>query len=428
MSRTVFYAWQSDTDESVNHHLIANALKRAIARLNADLLVQEPERELRIDQDTHGEPGMPSIADTVLRKIGNATAFVADLTFVARIETAEKSKGLPNANVGIELGYAACALGFERMLCVFNTHYGDPKHLPFDVVHRKFPVCYALSPEASREAREASTAELADALVEPLRAVVTHAGPALKADPYAHAAAPLEFCSFVESGNGQIARTRARDDEGRESEFVYWHHSPSAWLRLIPAYGKKFERPALRRCVECAVPRLRAFGDAPRQQLEGNRYGVVALGYDGDEIPHIAMQVTQVFLSGEVWGLNRSLIEPRVIKQARKFQVPWPETELQFRQTLAHYLTFARETLELPLPLTLVAGLAMVRDAEFVAEKAKWFSDPPRRSRCFQEFIRYQVMIPKWDAPEAPVLDPFFKTILNECEQDPSEWLGSLPK
>lgn len=236
----------------------------------------------------------------------------------------------------------------------------------------------------------------------------------------------MNDCSFVEHANGQIARTRARDDEGRESEFVYWHHSPSAWLRLIPAHSKRFERSALRQRVQRAAPSLRAFGDAPRQQVEANQYGIVVLGYDGEELPHIAMQLTQVFQSGEIWGLNRSLIEPRMTKPNRTFQIPWPETELRFRQTLEHYLAFAREALELPLPLTLVAGLAMVSQAEFVGEKTKWFANPPPRTHCFKDFIRYQAMIPTWDIAQAPLLDPFFKNILDECDQDSSEWLGVL--
>jgi hypothetical protein len=41
----------------VNHHFIAEALKRAIARLNVDLQVQESDGELKFDRDTHGGIG-----------------------------------------------------------------------------------------------------------------------------------------------------------------------------------------------------------------------------------------------------------------------------------------------------------------------------------------------------------------------------------
>ncbi len=418
MSRTVFYAWQSDTDSTVNHDFIAAALKEAIARLNIDLQLLESDSELSIDRDTHGEPGMPSVADTVLRKIDGAAAFVADLTFVANV--GPKSKGLPNANVGIELGYAAHALGFERMVCVFNEHFGSPERLPFDLVHRRFPVRYTLSPDASPQEREVAAAALADALVAPLRNIVTKQALPRTEDPFAHAAAPLENCSFIADGSASVARTSARDDEGRESEHVYWHHSPSAWLRLIPARDKKFTRTEMRRLVD-GIP-LRAFGNGARQQLESNDYGIIVLGFDGEELPHVAMQLTQVFRSGEVWGLNRSLIEPVLTKPHRTFQIPWPALQLQFQQTLAHYIDFARGALELPLPITVVAGLAMVKHAAFVAEKAKWFTNPPRRTQCFKDFISCQVTIREWETANPSMLEPLFKNILDECEQDYEHW------
>jgi hypothetical protein len=64
----------------------------------------------------------------------------------------------------------------------------------------------------------------------------------------------------------------------------------------------------------------------------------------------------------------------------------------------------------------------MVKDVEFIAEKAKWFVDPPKRSRCFQNFIRRQATISQWDVPQAQLLDPFFKALLDECEQDYAQW------
>jgi len=422
MSRTVFYAWQSDTDELTNHHFIAKALQTVLERLNTDLQVEEADAQLAFDRDTQGESGMPAIADTILRKIAEAGIVVADLTFVAKIDRKPKPKYLPNANVSIELGYAAHALGFERIVAVFNEYYGAPADLPFDLVHRRFPVRYKLSPDATPAEHEVAATALAEGLVTALRDVATQQGFMPKEDPFAHAAAPIDNCSFIPSGDGSVARTKARDDDGRESEHVYWHHGPSAWLRLIPACSKEFGRTELRRRVERAQIPLRAFGNGVRQQLESNDYGVILLGYDSDELPHIAVQLTQVFRSGEIWGLNRSLIEPVRTKPQRTFQIPWPATELQFRHTLAHYIDFARDVLELPLPVTLVAGLAMVRDAEFIAEKVKWFANSPKRSRCFQEFIRHRTTIRQWDAPQGPLLDPFFKNLLDECDQDYAPW------
>jgi hypothetical protein len=59
MPRTAFYAWQSDTDRSTNHHFIAKALQIAIQRLNVDLQIEESEAELAFDRDTQASRECP---------------------------------------------------------------------------------------------------------------------------------------------------------------------------------------------------------------------------------------------------------------------------------------------------------------------------------------------------------------------------------
>jgi hypothetical protein len=46
---------------------------------------------LSLDRDTHREPRMGAVADTILRKIDEAAIFAADLTFVAQV--GPKGKG-----------------------------------------------------------------------------------------------------------------------------------------------------------------------------------------------------------------------------------------------------------------------------------------------------------------------------------------------
>ncbi len=66
----------------------------------------------------------------------------------------------------------------------------------------------------------------------------------------------------------------------------------------------------------------------------------------------------------------------------------------------------------------------MVRDAVFIGQKIQWFTDPPRRTRCFQDFIRWQTTIDQWNTAQQPLLGPLFKTILDECDQDYAQWQG----
>lgn len=44
----------------------------------------------------------------------------------------------------LELGYAAKKLGWENIICIYNTAFGEIDHLPFDLEHRR-PMIYSLS-------------------------------------------------------------------------------------------------------------------------------------------------------------------------------------------------------------------------------------------------------------------------------------------
>jgi hypothetical protein len=417
MPRKAFYAWQSDSDESTNWHFIAEALKQSIGRLNADLDIEESEAEIALDRDTHGEPGMPAVADTVLRKISEAAVFVGDLTLVGKIERADrKPKYLPNANVSIEFGFAAGTIGFERMVCVFNDACGvGPENLPFDLVHRKHPILYHLAPDASDAQRKIAMDGLIDNLVDELRVIVTRLGLGATQDPLAHAAVPLNHFSFI-GESPRIAQTKSRDADGVENDNVFWYNNPLAWLRLIPAADMNLSRSQLRALLAAVKPSLQPFGDAPRNQLVYNEPGAVVIGYD-EFLPTEAMEITQVFRTGEIFGMNRRLIEPERTKPAPTYLIRWPTVESQFRSKFEHYVAFARDVLQAPLPLTVVAGLASVYDAKFTRQKENWFANAPAETRCLKGNIAWQFQITQWDEAATQLLDPFFLEILDECNQ-----------
>jgi len=62
---------------------------------------------------------------------------------------------MPNPNVVFELGYAVQRLGWERVICVANTHFGAIEALPFDVRQRRVKG-YTLDPNTS-DRKEAAT-------------------------------------------------------------------------------------------------------------------------------------------------------------------------------------------------------------------------------------------------------------------------------
>ena len=67
--------------------------------------------------------------------------FVADLTFIGKTAQADANKPdklLPNPNVLLELGYATAKIGWERVVLVLNTAYGDPDNPMFDLKQQAF--------------------------------------------------------------------------------------------------------------------------------------------------------------------------------------------------------------------------------------------------------------------------------------------------
>lgn len=162
---TVFYAWQNDTLAKHNRYFIRDAIKDALHLLGQDESVQDCPR---LDHDTNGIPGTPSIAETIFEKISQARIFVADVSFVAKKAT----KLIPNPNVLIELGYALRSLSSERLILVMNEAYGPAIELPFDLRGRRFPIAYTLSENATPDELKSVRSELAGKLKHALSLVL----------------------------------------------------------------------------------------------------------------------------------------------------------------------------------------------------------------------------------------------------------------
>lgn len=131
LSATVFYSWQSDLANSTNRGFIEDCLERAIKELRA-------EGQLRVepclDRDTLNVPGSPDISATIFDKIESAALFVCDVSIINK---GAEGRLTSNPNVLIELGYAVKTLGWNRVVCVFNSETGKVEDLPFDLRHRR---------------------------------------------------------------------------------------------------------------------------------------------------------------------------------------------------------------------------------------------------------------------------------------------------
>ena len=164
---TIFYSWQSDLPNSTNRGFIETALRKAVKELAQDPEIIEPPGE--VDRDTFGIPGSPDIAATILKKIEEADACVFDVSIALRPE--KGSRVSPNPNVLVELGYALKAHASEQVILVFNTAFGDPEELPFDLRSKRvLSYCAHLD----EQDRGQSRADLVGKLTHALKLVYEH--------------------------------------------------------------------------------------------------------------------------------------------------------------------------------------------------------------------------------------------------------------
>ena len=131
---TIFYSWQSDTKDG-SRKIIENALSSAKEELKENNGIS-----IEIDHSTLGKSGMPSIDQTILRKIDNCDIFLCDLTPVVEYEKETDTgktiiKQVPNPNVLLELGYAMSAVGVDYIVPVALQGTWLPTEMPFDINH-----------------------------------------------------------------------------------------------------------------------------------------------------------------------------------------------------------------------------------------------------------------------------------------------------
>lgn len=165
----VFYAWQSDTAQRLNRHLIRVALNLAAKNISNDSAITA---HVRIDADTEGVLGHVPVTETILKKIAACDAFVPDLTFVA---STAAGKAVTNPNVMLEYGYALRAKSHSIMIPVMNAAYGRAEELPFDMGHQRFPLQYNLPETATKMERRKTVRELTPEFETILRRMIAAA-------------------------------------------------------------------------------------------------------------------------------------------------------------------------------------------------------------------------------------------------------------
>ena len=154
---SVFYSWQSDVEGKICKPFIRMALKTALKNLDLNFTIEE---------DMRGVAGTPILTNTLFSKIEKSYAFIADVSLCYQ----SNKRKFPNPNVMIELGYAAKALGWNRIIVLMNEITGMPSELPVDIRDRRHPIFYRL--DAGDQEKESNLRKLSATLKTAITATI----------------------------------------------------------------------------------------------------------------------------------------------------------------------------------------------------------------------------------------------------------------
>ena len=399
-ARTIFYAWQSDTPSRSGTDLVERALKTAIAHVSSELAI-----ELKLDRDTQGVPGSPQIIDAILRKIQQCSVMVADVTFVGRVVREGHTKGLPNPNVMMEFGFALEAIGWKRIITVLNEHDGPIRDLPFDIASRRLSIVYRCAPGDDEGTREQAEVVIASQLRERIREILVDVGTSAAADDFASPFADSET-SFLAA---EVLAKKGSDDGERN---VVWINGPQSFLRLIPRAPMTINsRVELRDIALGGNPNLQPLGRWTDGWHAQNHWGFVQLGdVHEDSGRYRPWCFTQLFRSGEIWGIDQRLLRPHAQLEGQAV-IPSQAIEEIFSSALRNYLAVAQNRLLLAPPVKIICGLGFIANLRLAhSGPIDRLSDP-----CPDPSVVHQQVVESFDMDPNEVLIPFYTKVWDAC-------------
>ncbi|MBL8652603.1 MAG: hypothetical protein JNJ97_00295, partial [Alphaproteobacteria bacterium] len=297
----IFWSWQSDTPGKTGRYFIRDALNLAVKQLKSELSIEDCERpdELHVDQDRQDVPGSPDLVPTILKKIDEATVFVADVTAVAR---REKGGSILNSNVALELGYAFKSLGDSQVLLVLNTHYGQVEDLPFDLKHKGGSIRYALDEAPTREAKEQSLRDLVRQFKEAIGLIV-------RSKKVASISLPKPFLRTSPKQGNSLPFLRGtpfcKGDHGE----IRLAGGPIAYLRVSPTVEvPTFKRHEIIEIAKSGGIRPLAYDKSGNGDFGRSDAGECEYWFNVTD-QNVALCFSVMFPSGEIWTATTQLAE-----------------------------------------------------------------------------------------------------------------------
>jgi hypothetical protein len=358
----IYWSWQSETPIRIGRAFVRDALKEAVEQLKINAEIDEPERDAaRIDHDPERVSGGAGLVQQILAIIDSAAVFVGDITAVGRIgsgtDIQAESAGnkVINSDVAMELGYAWRALREQKLIAIFNSHYGWQEDLPFDVRNQADAIAFTLTPNAGRPEIELERKKLVARLVSAIDRCVQEPEPSAQQS----SATPSTFNKAVYFESGE-ALAQTGESTGNGSSYSYATDT-FCYLRLMPM--PKLERPLTLATLSEVVHRAPLLSRQPGGALSGtNAYG--AIGFEVGARPgrgrgKLAAS-TQLFPTGEIWSVNGALVAHERGERPAWIKLPFLASvvfERVYYDNLRALIAFAQEYLSLSPPWQVECGL-----------------------------------------------------------------------
>lgn len=391
---TAFYAWQSDTPERFNRHLIRIALQDAAKRITDSMT----DVELVVDYDTAGVPGQPPITETILRKIDACDIFIPDVSFVASMNG---GKLVPNPNVMTEYGYALRAKTHAAMMPVMNTAFGPPSELPFDMGHLRHPMQYHVDPKAKPAQRRAVRQALSQQIEEKLRfQIVATQPPLIAPNPFRAAEAFEDGATFV-----PIDTTFRIASASGATVDLSFRKGAKAFLRVQPRH----EHPLLTRSEAVQALLTSGMGTLPlgwyryKSSCRGsNKWGECSYICEPDPADGDLITISQLMLERELWSIETNIVDHKF------YEIPViliEEIEQDFTETIGRYMQTAQKILQIQPPLRIIAGLTDISGCQ-LQKGYHSFSKP-----IFDPKVVTEIDLQSYDLDAGTILIPFYERI-----------------
>ena len=141
-----------------------------------------------------------------------------------------------------------------------------------------------------------------------------------------------------------------------------------------------------------------------------NKYGYFSF-YDFPENHEQVIGFTQLFKSGEIWGIDTYYLEDRSNDDVKHIHINHIEKDLIY--TLDNYIKAVKDYLKLPLPIKLQIGMTNIQDFQLVDFNRN--RNGTYAGKVLVNVVEHDIEIKSYDISTSELLLPFLEKLYDEA-------------